>query len=41
MNDMKEMSFVSLLNILISSIDNESYSDTRNATQKDIDNFMR
>lgn len=36
MEDMKEMSFVSLLNILLSSI--ESSSDgTRKATQEDID----
>lgn len=35
-NDMKEMSFVSLLNILLSSIEPSS-DGTRKATQEDID----
>lgn len=34
-NEMKDMSFVSLMNVLISSIDKED--TTRNATQADID----
>lgn len=37
MDDMKEMSFVSLLNILLSTIENESFDGTRKATQEDID----
>lgn len=37
MNDMKEMSFVSLLNILLSSVENSSVDGTRTATQEDID----
>ena len=40
MNDMKEMSFISLLNILLSSIEDTSGSGIRNATQEDIDKFM-
>ena len=36
-DDMKEMSFVSLLNILLSTIEKESTDDTRMATQEDID----
>ena len=36
LDDMKEMSFVSLYNILISSVDEK----TTDATQKDIDNFL-
>jgi len=39
---MKEMSFTSLMNILISSIDDEeSKTTTRMATQEDIDRFSR
>lgn len=38
--EMKEMSFVSLLNILLSNIGDTSGSDVRNATQEDIDRFM-
>ena len=39
---MKEMSFVSLLNILLSSIESTSDSDSsvRKATQEDIDRLM-
>ena len=37
MDDMKEMSFVSLLNILLSTIEKESSDGTRKATQEDID----
>lgn len=37
MNDMKEMSFVSLLNILLSSVESLSDDGTRTATQEDID----
>lgn len=37
LDDMKEMSFVSLINILYSSVK----EDENNATQKDIDNFLR
>ena len=42
-DDMKEMSFTSLLNILLSNIDFTSTSSdgTRSATQEDIDRFMR
>ena len=36
-DDMKEMSFVSLLNILLSTIEKETADDTRMATQEDID----
>ncbi len=35
---MKEMSFVSLMNILISSVDDND--TTRKATQDDIDKFL-
>lgn len=35
-DDMKEMSFVSLMNILLSNIDDETHS----ATQEDIDTFF-
>ena len=38
--DMKEMSFTSLLNILLSNIDFSSSDGTRTATQEDIDRFM-
>lgn len=39
--EMKEMSFTSLLNILLSNIENNSSSDgVRDATQEDIDRFM-
>lgn len=37
---MKEMSFVSLLNILLSSIESTSDSGVRKATQEDIDRLM-
>ena len=37
---MKEMSFVSLMNILISSIDDSDEKSTRNATQEDIDRYF-
>ncbi len=37
-DDMKQMSFVSLVNILISSV--EEKSDKRKATQEDIDNMF-
>ena len=37
--EMKDMTFVSLLNILISSVDNNE-SDTREATQEDIDKYF-
>lgn len=37
-DDMKEMSFVSLINILISSVDDED--KPRQATQEDIDRFI-
>ncbi len=37
-DDMKEMSFVSLINILISSVDDED--KPRKATQEDIDRFI-
>ena len=40
MNDMKEMSFISLLNILLSSIEDTSDSGIRDATQEDIDRFI-
>ena len=40
MNDMKEMSFISLLNILLSSIEDISDSGIRAATQEDIDRFI-
>ena len=36
---MKEMSFVSLMNILISSIESDE-DTTRKATQEDIDKFI-
>ena len=35
-DDMKEMSFVSLINILLSSVDEEE----KNATQEDIDKYF-
>lgn len=38
-DDMKNMNFVSLVNILLSSV-GETQSDTRSATQKDIDRFF-
>ncbi len=38
--EMKEMSFVSLLNILLSSIGDANSSEVRNATQEDIDRLM-
>lgn len=38
LDELKNMSFVSLANILISTIEK---SDSRVATQKDIDNFLR
>lgn len=37
LDDMKEMSFVSLMNILISSVDNE---EDNQATQEDIDRYF-
>lgn len=37
MDDMKEMSYVSLLNILLSNIENTTSDGTRTATQEDID----
>lgn len=37
MDDLKEMSFVSLINILYSSVEEKE----NKATQKDIDNFLR
>ena len=41
MDDMKEMSFISLLNILLSNIENNtSNNGVRDATQEDIDRFM-
>ena len=40
MNDMKEMSFVSLLNILLSSVEGSSSDGTRTATQEDIDRLL-
>lgn len=40
MNDMKEMSFVSLLNILLSSVESSSNDGTRTATQEDIDRLL-
>lgn len=40
MEDMKEMSFVSLLNILLSSIESTSDNGIRNATQEDIDRLI-
>ena len=36
-DDMKEMSFTSLLNILLSSIEDTASDGTREATQEDID----
>lgn len=36
LNDLKEMSFVSLVNILLSSVEEKE----NKATQKDIDNFL-
>jgi hypothetical protein len=36
---MKDMSFVSLMNILISSVEDDK-PKTRKATQEDIDKFM-
>lgn len=36
LNDLKEMSFVSLVNILLSSVEEKESK----ATQKDIDNFL-
>ena len=38
LDDMKQMSFVSLVNILYSTI--EDKSDTKKASQKDIDAFL-
>lgn len=41
-DDMKQMSFTSLLNILLSSVDDSSStSDVRNTTQEDIDRLFR
>ena len=40
MSDMKEMSFVSLLNILLSSIESTSDNSVRKATQDDIDRLV-
>lgn len=40
MDDMKDMSYVSLLNILLSSVENTTDDDSRDATQDDIDNFF-
>lgn len=37
LEDMKEMSFISLINILYSSVS----ENEKNAEQKDIDNFLR
>ena len=37
LDDMKDMSFVSLYNILISAVDDKEYE----ATQEDIDNLLR
>ena len=38
---MKEMSYVSLINILISNIESQGYNDgTRKATQEDIDELF-
>lgn len=37
---MREMSFVSLLNILLSSIESTSSNGVRNATQEDIDRLI-
>ena len=37
LNDLKEMSFVSLVNILLSSVEEKE----NNAIQQDIDNFLR
>ena len=37
LNDLKEMSFVSLVNILLSSVEEKE----NNPTQQDIDNFLR
>ena len=38
--DMKEMSFVSLLNILLSSIESTSQNGVRDATQEDINRLF-
>ena len=41
MDDMKRMSHTSLLNILLSNIENDTSSNNvRNATQEDIDRFF-
>lgn len=38
---MKEMSFVSLMNILISSVEEDDKTTTRQATQEDMDLLSR
>lgn len=40
LNDMKEMSFVSLINILLSNMDSETFENTKEATQDDINKYF-
>lgn len=39
LDDMKQMTFISLMNILLSVVDNDN--QTRNAKQSDIDAFLK
>lgn len=38
---MEEMSFISLMNILISSVENNEENEVRQATQEDIDRMFK
>lgn len=40
-DEMKDMSFVSLMNILISSVENNEEDNVRKATQEDIDRMFK
>lgn len=40
-DEMLDMSFVSLMNILISSVSDEDSGDVREATQEDIDRMFK